>query len=203
MSSWVNINGIVRVSPLGRTLAEERYILETVLDHLPVVTGSERDMSVQIVPADRYFRSSSRTNEFGEPCNNLSDTMYNRGDPSGDGYFLVLDGALRDREFSQSYRELMRWLCRLAKRVIVDKVLVEVECRGRTEIITDKNEAFFQMFEPGGFCSEKGEVAWCEYLMWTESETGKPIVLEYKYNKKSADSELAKQILTRKKVLHE
>lgn len=200
MSSWVNINGIVRVLPLGRTMAEERYILETVLDHLPVVTGSERDMTVQIVKADQYFRSSSQINEFGEHCNNLNDIRYNKKDCSDDGFFLVLDGALRDREFSQSYRELMRWLCRLAKRVIVCKVLVEIECRGRTEIITDKNEAFFQMFETGIWASGNGEPTWCEYLMWTEAESGKPMILEYKYNRSSPDSKLVRQLLGSKEV---
>ena len=43
MSWWTYINGTITVSPMGRTQAEKRYILETVLDHLPLVTGSERD----------------------------------------------------------------------------------------------------------------------------------------------------------------
>ena len=53
MSYWTYINGTVTVSPIGRTQAEKRYVLDTVLSHLPVVTGSERDMNVYIIQKDR------------------------------------------------------------------------------------------------------------------------------------------------------
>ena len=46
MSSWTYINGTVTVCPMGRTQPEKRYILETVLNHLPRVTGSGGDMDV-------------------------------------------------------------------------------------------------------------------------------------------------------------
>lgn len=49
MSSWTYVNGTIVVSPLGRTQHEKRYILETVLEHLPVVTGSEIDMEVYVI----------------------------------------------------------------------------------------------------------------------------------------------------------
>ena len=56
MSSWTYVHGTIVVSPLGRTQHEKRYILETVLDHLPVVTGSERDMEVYVI-----WRQKSKT----------------------------------------------------------------------------------------------------------------------------------------------
>ena len=40
MSWWTHIRGPVEVSVPGRTQAEIDYILQTVLDHLPRVTGS-------------------------------------------------------------------------------------------------------------------------------------------------------------------
>ena len=49
MSYWTYVNGNIIVSPMGRTQAEKRYILETVLDHLPLVTGSEKNMNVYII----------------------------------------------------------------------------------------------------------------------------------------------------------
>ena len=49
MSSWTYVHGTIVASPPGRTQHEKRYILETVLDHLPVVTGSERDMEVYVI----------------------------------------------------------------------------------------------------------------------------------------------------------
>ena len=44
VSFWTYVNGTITVSPMGRTQAEKRYILDTVLEHLPLVTGSEGDM---------------------------------------------------------------------------------------------------------------------------------------------------------------
>ena len=44
MSWWTYVHGTIVVSPMGRTQAEKRYILDTVLEHLPVVSGSERDI---------------------------------------------------------------------------------------------------------------------------------------------------------------
>ena len=46
MSFWTYLTGTVTVRPMGRTQAEKRYILDTVLEHLPLVTGSEKDMNV-------------------------------------------------------------------------------------------------------------------------------------------------------------
>lgn len=42
MSFWSYVHGTVTVQPLGRTQSEKRYILDTVLSHLPKVTGSEK-----------------------------------------------------------------------------------------------------------------------------------------------------------------
>ena len=49
MSVWTSIRGIIEVNPIGRTQAEKRYILETVLAHLPVITGSEEDMHLSLI----------------------------------------------------------------------------------------------------------------------------------------------------------
>ena len=59
MSWWTYINGTIEVRPMGRTQAEKRYILETVLNHLPLVTGSERDMNVYIIQENGTNSSSS------------------------------------------------------------------------------------------------------------------------------------------------
>ena len=72
MSWWTHIRGMITVSPMGRTQAEKRYILETVLEHLPRVTGSEGDMDVHIVQRSGYNLSSSH-DEFGMRTNNLID----------------------------------------------------------------------------------------------------------------------------------
>ena len=48
MSYWTYLTGTITVGVMGRTQAEKRYILDTVLDHLPRVTGSEGDMDIYV-----------------------------------------------------------------------------------------------------------------------------------------------------------
>lgn len=93
MSSWTYINGTITVRPMGRTQPEKRYILETVLNHLPRVTGSEGDMNVYIIQKNGYNSSCSR-DEFGEITNNLTDWYGNKSRNRGmlrtqDEYILV------------------------------------------------------------------------------------------------------------------
>lgn len=108
MSSWTYITGTITVSPIGRTQAEKRYILDTVLAHLPIVSGSEKDMDVYVIQKNGYNGSSS-CDEFGERTNNLVDWYGNRTRSRGmlrtqDEYILVVDAALRDREFDEIQR---------------------------------------------------------------------------------------------------
>lgn len=77
MSSWTYIQGTITVSPIGRTQAEKRYILDTVLAHLPIVSGQRKTWSICnskewniIVPV--------LVDEFGERTNNLVDRYGNR-----------------------------------------------------------------------------------------------------------------------------
>ena len=57
MSYWTYITGVIEVCPMGRTQPEKRYILDTVLEHLPKVTGSERNMSIHIVQKASALKS--------------------------------------------------------------------------------------------------------------------------------------------------
>lgn len=77
MSIWTSIHGTIEVSPVGRTQAEKRYVLDTVLEHLPVVTGSEKDMRVYVIQPDGFDRSSN-VDEFGNKTNNLIGYYGNR-----------------------------------------------------------------------------------------------------------------------------
>ena len=76
MSWWTYLHGTVTVRPMGRTQAEKRYILDTVLEHLPLVTGSERDMNVYVIQKNGESSSCS-CDEFGESTNNLVDRLLN------------------------------------------------------------------------------------------------------------------------------
>lgn len=175
MSWWTHIEGTIMVQVPGRTQPEIEYILKTILDHLPRVTGSEGDMEVHIVKHNEYNGSSS-CDELGCETNNLVDThgcKSHRGWlETQDEYSLLVIGNLRDRHFDETYREFMKWFCRLAKRLWVKSILVRIRGdydKSVTIDINDRNNhTLYSMHEsPSWSCDNKEhEPAWWEHLMW-------------------------------------
>lgn len=197
MSYWTYVDGEVIVEPMGRTPAESRYILETVLNHLPIVSGSENCMHIDIIEIDFY--GSSSHDEFGE--------YYERPNLKGEWkhwfdcaprYKLVLTGQLRDRYFQHTYKEFSKWLIRLAKRVRVTGVLVRVSDNftskifnypdGLSEIWEEPSWSYDVTIDEDGFPSSTN---WCEYLMWDNAQDyDMPIDLFVrKYEDKEVDEE--------------
>lgn len=187
MSSWTYINGTIT--------AEKRYILETVLNHLPRVTGSEGDMDVYIIQKNGY-NSSLSCDEFGERTNNLVDIYGNKSFDRGrmrvqDEYILVVNAALRDREFDQTYREFIKWLVRLCKRVMCEDILVEIKGYDKSTVIKDRNiqnkayswqSVFDGLFEAPSWCRDGKEPNWTEFMMFEKAkDSDYPMMLAYKY----------------------
>ena len=209
MSYWTYITGTITVSPIGRTQAQKRYILDTVLAHLPIVSGSERDMNVYVIQKNGH-NSSSSCDEFGERTNNLTDWHGNKTRSRGwlytqDEYILVVDDALRDREFNQTYREFIKWLVRLGKRVMIENILIKISGYDKFTIIKDycvKNEkyswqnVFNNLFENPSWMNDDGEVNWCEYMLYPRAkDSDYPMMLAYKYfNDKENDKEVEKRM---------
>lgn len=188
MSWWTYVHGTIVVSPTGRTQAEKRYVLDTVLDHLPQVTGSEEDMNVYVIQK-RGYNSSCSHDEFGQRTNNLIGRYGYKDRRHGwlqmqDEYILVVDGALRDREFEETFREFQKWLIRLAKRVSVESVLVKINDYEKSKLIQNERGYYWNLFEypSGSRGNETNEPAWYEYLLWQPIKNGDyPSVLAYKY----------------------
>ena len=210
MSFWTYLAGTVTVRPMGRTQEEKEYILKSVINHLPLVTDSERDMNVYVIQKNGHSSLSS-CDEFGEVTNNLVDSYGNKSRDRGwlrtqDEYILVVDGAFRDRMFEQTFREFMKWLCRLGKRVDVEDVLVEVKGYDKSTIIRNTNiqrkkysyrKVFDSLFESPSWCNDTGEPNWCEYLLWDRAKNSNyPMLLGYKY---FADEENDKEVERRMK----
>lgn len=209
MSFWTYIQGTITVRPMGRTQPEKRYILETVLNHLPRVTGSEGDMDVYIIQKNGYNSSCSR-DEFGEATNNLIDRHGNKSRKTGwlrtqDDYILVVNAALRDREFEETYREFMKWFVRLCKRVGCEDVLVEIKGYDKSTVIKDRNiqrekysykSVFDGLFEDPSWCNDTGEVNWAEFMMWDRAkDSSYPMMLAYKYfNNEENDKEVERRM---------
>ena len=168
MSSWTYINGLITVCPMGRTQPEKRYILETVLEHLPKVSGGEGGMMVQILQKPGHNMSSTH-DEFLQ-YSNLGNGKFGMFEMQGE-YFLVVNASLRRREFNQTFREFMNWLCRLSKRIVVDSALVRIDGWKKSVVINanDDNNPFEKMHVDPSWSDENSE-NWCEYLMWDEGE---------------------------------
>ena len=162
MSIWTSIHGTIEVNPVGRTQAEKRYVLDTVLEHLPVITGSENDMKVYVLQPDGFDRSSN-VDEFGKKTNNLICHYGNKDRTHGTRriqgrYILVVDADLRDREFYNTFCLFQKWICRLAKRVYIERVLVEMQSLSKEVFVRNTDDCYSKMFE--------FEDGWYEYLLW-------------------------------------
>ena len=167
MSYWTKVNGSIVVEPMGDTQAEIRYVLDSVLEHLPIVSGSEGCMDVYIIQKNGHNRSSSH-DEYGYATNNLVDSYGHKSRRYGwlrtqTQYILVVNGRLRDREFNQTLKEFNNWLCRLAKRVRVEDVLVKIEGYEEKILIKNENDVYRNMYEKPSWYDDKSE-NWCERL---------------------------------------
>lgn len=207
MSYWTYINGTITVSPIGRTQAEKRYVLDTVLEHLPRVTGSEGDMNVYTIQKKGHNCSSS-SDEFGQVTNNLVSRYGNKSRNgwlnTQDEYILVVDAALRDREFKQTYREFVKWIVRLGKRVMIEDVLVEINGYDKSSIIRNDNvkskknswkKVFDDIFEDPTWVNEGGEPNWCEFMLWDRMKNSNyPMLLGYKFKDDENDNEVERRL---------
>lgn len=205
MSSWSYIQGTITVSPIGRTQAQKRYILDTVLEHLPVVYG----MNIYVNQKNGYNHSGS-CDEFGYITNNLLDDCGRKSRKRGwlrtqDEYILVVDAELRGKEFEQIYRQFIKWLIRLGKRVMIEDILVQIKDYYKSTIIKDyrvQNEkysyqnVFFNLFEDTSWIRDDGEVNWCEYMLYPRAKNSfYPMMLAYKYfNDKENDEEVERRM---------
>lgn len=148
MSSWTYVQGLIELDVPGRTQAEKNYILQTVIDHLPKVTGSEKSMNIYTIQTAGH----DSWQNFDEFYNRVEDFR------TQSRYFLVLDGNLRDRHYKDTFEELNKFLNRLGKRLMVDSVYVRLYNYEHSHIFTNKNNCYGNMFD--------SEDPWYNYLMW-------------------------------------
>ena len=148
MSMWTYVRGLIELDVPGRTQAEKDYILQTVIDHLPKVTGSEKSMNIYTIQTAGH----DSWQNFDEFYNRVEDFR------TQSRYFLVLDGNLRDRYYKDTFKELNKFLNRLGKRLMVDSVYVRLYNYEHSHIFTNKNDCYGKMFE--------NDNPWYNYLMW-------------------------------------
>lgn len=170
MSNWTYISGVIEVSPRGRTKAEKRYILETILAHLPKVTGSDENMESYIIQKDGYDEIHS-CDAFGQWIM-LPNNRYGIWALESD-YLIVVSGKLRGRVLNETKRDFTKWLCRLAKRIPISEISVDIRDDFDRHFTLNDYVPWYDMNE---FIHN-----WCEFLMWDQAESGLPKKLENYY----------------------
>lgn len=198
MSNWTYISGTIEVDVPGRTQAEKDYILRTILDHLPRVVGSEGDMEVHTNKLNGYNRCTN-ADEYGDRTNNLFTDEGFKSRSEGwrytqSKYLITVNGSLRDCYFKPTYKEFMNWLCRLAKRLDVNSVLVRIYDAWGDSVTIDTygwGNPYRHMNESPSWGSKDGEPCWWEHLMWSPYKDDRlplSMIVKY-YNDPDADAD--------------
>lgn len=190
MSFWTYISGMIEVDVPGRTQAEIDYILTTILDHLPRVSGSEGDMEIHVNRREGHNCSSS-SDEYDDPTNNLTNLHGVKDQKKGwlrkqSLYVLTVSGSLRDCTFDPTLKSFMNWLCRLSKRLDVESVLVRIWEGDRKIVINEYDYAnkYEAMYESPSWSSDNPDriPCWWEHLMWRSfKDYNLPLSLLVKY----------------------
>lgn len=146
MSSWTYVTGSILVEAESRTDAETLYIVQTVANHLPRITGSEGDVDLYIQLLRGRSLSSNR-DEFMQESN-----LWHR-ESFGCGVFetqscaiVTINGSLRDRIFSETLIETQKMLFRLSKQLLILNISVTVSGYDKEFTFTDQNGALKNNF---------------------------------------------------------
>jgi len=153
VSSWTYVRGMISVDPIGETTAEKVFVVQTVLDHLPTVTGSEKNLFVYVTPSVYYGLSCREDSGYGYRSRRVAPH-----------FLIIVEGDLRDREFNQTKAEVMRWICRLGKRLFITDICLTVrdQC-GRKVVLTDERP-LLDLYEGPHWIVKYGKPKWWKEL---------------------------------------
>lgn len=160
MSRWTYVNGIIKVDTMSRSSAESMYKAQTVVNHLPRITGSERCVQYYLNLVNGH-NFSSNTDEF-DNFSNLYNSDYFNSFETQTYVLIAMDGSLRDREFKQTLFETTRALSRLASRLWIDICLVSV----RGDAWSGKE----YVFNNPKWLRDMEHNHWAEDLLWKFAE---------------------------------
>ena len=148
MSSWTYLGGVIIVDVPGRTQPECDFNIHSILNHLPKVTGSEHDME-WCVNISKGYKDHSRFDELKKESNLGTYDFYGNYNlfEYQNTYLITVIGSFRDRYLDETIREFVRWICRLAKRVIVEDINVHICNDLGDEILINDSEPYFEMHD--------------------------------------------------------
>lgn len=159
MSCWTYVSGVIEVDTFARSDAEAIYLAQTVVNHLPRITGSERNVEYHLSRPSGYYVSSN-VDEFDQHSN-LYDDRHFRMFTTQDRILITIHGNLRDRMFKQTLRETTKMLSRLSSRLWVLNCLVRVK--------SDMDETF--IFDNPEWVRCREITDWASSLLWKFNES--------------------------------
>jgi len=159
MSCWTYVTGVIEVDTCGRSDAEAMYLAQTVVNHLPRISGSERNVEYYLSRPSGYCVSSN-VDEFDQPSN-LYDDRHFRMFTTQDRILITIHGNLRDRMFKQTLCETTKMLARLSSRLWVLNCLVRVK--------SDMGKTF--IFDNPEWVRHREITDWAPRLLWKFNES--------------------------------
>ncbi len=138
MSLWTYVTGVIEVDTFGRSDAEAMYLAQTVINHLPRITGSEGNAEFYL-SRPKGYNCSSNVDERDQ-CSNLYDDRYRRMFRTQSRILIAVHGALRDRMFRQTLHETTKMLARLSSRLWIRDCLVRVKSDTNQSFVFDNSE---------------------------------------------------------------
>ena len=155
MSQWTYVNGVIKVDTMSRSSAETLYLVQTVVNHLPVISGSERNVQYYI-NLENGYNTSSNVDEFDKFSNLGNGWTGKRLFEWQTNTLITMYGALRDRTFEETLRETTKTLARLSSRLLVDECVVSV--RSYRDSFVFNNPEWMK----NAYMSD-----WCEKFLWS------------------------------------
>lgn len=105
------IFGILDVSLYNYDKMERRLVMESIIDKLPKISGTYRDMDIELIDKGSFDKR--------------------------DSYFIILSGELLGKNYFEALKEMEEFLEKLAEHVWVVDVLVSVTDFREEKIFND------------------------------------------------------------------
>lgn len=136
MSYWTYVRGVIEVDTCAETDPEAMFMAQSVVNHLPRITGSEGDANIYCIRPVGH-NVSSNWDEFDVPSNLYTPGSYFHSFETQTRILIVISGNLRDRKFHETIRETTKFLNRLGSRLSIDHCLVSVGTYEKSYVFND------------------------------------------------------------------
>lgn len=162
MSNWTYVNGVIEVDTYARSTPEALYKVQTAINHLPRITGSEGDVEFYVNIKHGYCMSSN-ADEFGQFSNLYNNREWNSFETQS-RIVITISDELRDRYFDETLKETTLMLSRLGRRLQILNCILAVK---GFDIRQKKMKSF--VFHDPAWLLDMPITDWTDNLLWKKS----------------------------------